>query len=330
MKLGTSKNKTISKVITYVSHVNWKHIALFFIFLVISFAYWMSLFIEKNVKHKYTLPVKYTNVPEDIAFDTPLTDTFTINIESKGSSILNNSLFNRKPVIEVNVSQYINEQITEIQGEELKKLFREKLLLEPDEIRGYYPISIPLKTSKLEQKEVSVAFDGEISTAQNNLIVDILKIEPHKIIVYGTANQLKNLNLIQTEHTVIENLKTSSDFEIKLRKDTDGIKYDRSTVTVHVPILTYTERKVEIPIVAKNIPVGRDVKFFPSQVTVSFSVTLDDYKKISPEDFSIELDYVEFYDNENARVDLQLTDSASSARNIKISPSTVEFLIEKR
>lgn len=328
--MGTSKNRKLSLIIEYVSHINWKHVGLFLLFLIISFAYWMSLFIEKDVKHKYTLPVKYTNIPEDVAFDTPLTDTFTINVESKGSNIINNTLFNRHPFIEIDVSTYSNEKVTEIQGEELKRIFRDKLALEQDEIKGYYPVSIPLKTSKLQQKEISVIFDGEVSTAQNNLVVDIVEITPHRITAYGTQSQLENLKHAETEFTIIEGLKATSDFKVKLKTNADGIKYNREYVDLYIPVLVYTERSFEIPITAKEIPAGRDVKFFPSQVVVSFSVTLDDYKKISADDFSIELSYPQFYENKNARVNIALTDSALSARNIKVSPSTVEFLIEKR
>lgn len=330
MKLSTSKNSYISKIISYISHINWKHVALFLVFLIIAFAYWMSLFIEKDVKHKYILPVKYINIPEDVAFDTRLTDTFTINVESKGSNIINNTLFNRNPYIEIDVEQYQSERVTEIQGEELKRMFREKLELEPDQIKGYYPISIPLKMSKLQKKEVGVTFDGEITTAQNNLVVDAVEVIPHRITVYGTESQLSTITSVETEYTVIDGIKSSSEFQVKLKKNNDGIKYDREQITLNVPVLVYTERSIEVPINATNIPQGRDVKFFPSQVMVSFSVTLDDYKKISPEDFVINVNYNDFYNNDNARVEITLEDYPTSARNIKISPSVVEFLIEKR
>lgn len=72
------------------------------------------------------------------------------------------------------------------------------------------------------------------------------------------------------------------------------------------------------------------MKFFPSQVEVSFSVTLDEYRKIAPEDFEVELDYLEFYKNGNGRVDLKLSKVPSTVRNVKLSPSSVEFLFESR
>lgn len=329
MHLGISKNEYIRKGIGYISRINWRHVSLFLVFLIISFAYWMLLFIDKDVKHKYFIPVKYTNIPPDIAFDTPLTDSFSVNIETKGVNILKN-VFSQKPVIDIDVEKYHNEGISEIQGEELKRIFRNKLEIDLDEIKSYYPISIPLKASKLQQKEIDVIFNGEISTAQNNLIAEPMIITPDKVIAYGSAKQLENLKEVHTEYAKLDDIKQSSTFALELEVPQSGVKLEPNTVEVNIPILVYTERTVELLINATNIPEDRDVKFFPSQANVSFSVTLDEYKKIKPEDFLIELNYNDFYKNDNAKVELSLSNSPSSVMNIKISPASVDFLIEKR
>ena len=329
MRLGTSKKKYITNAIDYISKTNWKHVSLFLLFLVISFAYWMLLFTEKDVRHIYRIPVVYTNKPIDIAFDTPLTDTFTINIESKGANIIRESFAN-KPIINIDVQKYYDESINEIQGEELRAIFKDKLNVDASEIKSYYPVSIPLKMSKLQQKEVDVIFEGEITTAQNNLVTEPIKINPEKVTVLGSAAQLEKITAIHTEYTEIKNLKKTTTVAVSLIPTNDEIKLDPTNVEIEVPILVYTERMVEIPIHVVGIPEGRDIKLFPSQASVSFSVTLDDYKRISTDDFEIELNYNDFYNNENARVNLELTNSPSSIRNIHITPTTVEFLIEKR
>lgn len=329
MNLGTSKKKYLSKTIDYISKTNWKHVSLFLVFLIISFTYWMLLFTEKDVRHAFQLPVIYTNKPLDVAFDTPLTDTFTINVESKGANIIK-STFSNKPSIIIDVQKYYDENITEIQGEELKAMFKEKLNIDVSEIKSYYPVSIPLKISKLQQKEVDIIFDGEITTAQNNLVAEPFVITPSKVTVYGSARQLENISYVSTEFTEIKEISKTSTFNVALVNSNDEITLDPTSVEIEVPILVYTERTVEVPINVTNIPDGRDIKLFPSQATISFSVTLEDYKRISPEDFVIELNYRDFYDNKNARVNLEVTSNPSSARNINISPNTVEFLIEKR
>jgi hypothetical protein len=109
-----------------------------------------------------------------------------------------------------------------------------------------------------------------------------------------------------------------------------GVKFIPDEVELYIPVLEYTERKFEVPVTARNVPDNIDVKFFPSQTEVSFSVTLEEYKKIAPEDFEVELDYKKFFKNEDGRVNLELSASPSPIRNVKLSPSSVEFLLESR
>jgi len=59
-------------------------------------------------------------------------------------------------------------------------------------------------------------------------------------------------------------------------------------------------------------------------------VTLEEYQKITPEDFEIKLDYRVFNANEDGRVELELTKSPATVNNVRISPSSVEFLFENK
>jgi len=108
------------------------------------------------------------------------------------------------------------------------------------------------------------------------------------------------------------------------------VKFVPSEVEIYIPIKEFTEGTFEIPITATHLPENLDVKFFPSRVKVSFSVTLEEYKNITPEDFEIELDYRDFYQNEDGRVELTITKSPATVNNIRISPSSVEFLFESK
>ena len=116
---------------------------------------------------------------------------------------------------------------------------------------------------------------------------------------------------------------------IKINK-VEGVKFIPSQVDIYIPIEEYTERTFEIPITAIHVPSKLDVKFFPSRANVTFSVTLEEYKKIAAEDFAIELDYRKFHTNEDGRVTLELTKIPSTIINPRISPASVEFLFESK
>ena len=326
MALAAVTNNVISKIKTYFSNMNWRNTLLYFLFLILAAIFWMMLFFQRDIEATYKIPVKYLNVPDDVVFDTTLPKEIEIRVGDKGSEIFR-YVFKQKDSIEIDVHKYQSERINNLQGTELMQLIRQKLF-KSSTLTAYYPANISLNVSKLQQKKLKVVFDGEITTGRNNLVPDVYTIEPLTVTAYGSEAQLSELENAVTEFSQFNNLKATSQFQIKI-KSVEGVKFVPDVADIYIPILEYTERKFEIPVTVRNVPKGIDVKFFPSFTDVSFSVTLDDYRKISQEDFKIELDYRKFHNNENGRVELELTEQPESVRNSRLSTTSVEFLLEK-
>ena len=320
-------SKWMPKLNVDFSTIPWKNVLAFLFFLVLAFIFWLMLFFRQNVESTYKIPLKYTNIPEDVVFDNPLPAYIEVRLSDKGSQVFMYDLRRRDSLI-INVGENQSNKVNIIQGNQFYQLINSRLA-PSTKILGYYPPSIPLSTSKLEKKELKVSFDGEIATSRANLVADSATFIPETIIAYGSEKSLSKLQKAITEYTVFNNLKATSQLKIKI-KPIEGIKFVPSEVEIYIPISEFTERIFEVPITCRNLPAGMDAKFFPSRVNISFSTTLEEYKKIAPEDFEIKLDYNKFKSNENGRVDLELTAKPSSARNVRISPPSVEFLFENR
>lgn len=320
-------DKWMPKIQAVFSAIPWKNLLAFLFFLVVAFIFWLMLFFRQNVESTYKIPLKYTNIPEDVVFDNPLPQYIEVRLSDKGSEIFLYDLV-RRDSLEINVEENQTNKINVIQGNQFYQLINSRLS-PSTKILGYYPPSISLATSKLEKKELLVKFDGEIATSRANLVADSATFIPERVIAYGSAKALAKLEKALTEYTVFNNLKATSQLKIKL-KTIDGIKFVPSEAEIYIPVKEFTERTFEVSITCQNLPPGMDAKFFPSRVNVAFSTTLEEYKKIAPEDFEIKLDYNKFKSNENGRVDLELTATPPAVRNVRISPSSVEFLFENR
>jgi hypothetical protein len=327
MDLASIKDRWIEKIRDFFSRLNWKNIFLFVLFLILSFIFWLMLFFQRDIEATYKIPLKYTHIPDDEVFDVALPDDIEIRVADKGSEIFRYT-FTLKDSIEIDIARYKEERIKNLQGSELMQLIREKLS-QSTNLKAYYPVNISLATSKLQKKELKVVFDGVITTSRSNLVADSVTFLPATVTAYGSQNQLSEIQSAVTEYTLINNLKATSQLRVKLMP-VNGVKFVPGEVDIYIPVMEYTERTFEVPVTARNVPSNIDVKFFPSQVEVSFSVTLDEYRKIAPEDFEVELDYLEFYKNAHGRVDLKLSKVPSTVRNVKLSPSSVEFLFESR
>lgn len=325
MDFGEKIQSWKPKMRAFFSTFPWKNLFTFLFFVLMAFIFWLMLFSRReNVEGTYRLPLKYTNVPEDVVFDEPLPKYIETRIVDNGAAIFKYDL-KKIDSLEINVADYKKKNINSIQGNELRYLITNQF--PKATLISYYPAIVPLATSKLEKKELQVAFDGEITTNAANLIIDSTTFIPEKVTAYSSKQKLAQLKNAITEYTLFENLKSTSQLKIKI-KPVEGVKFIPNEVEMYIPIKEYTEKSFDVPITGSNLPQGLDVKFFPSQAKVSFSVTLDEYKKIAPEDFEIRLNYNKFKSNADGRVELELTKSPKSIINPRIAPSSVEFLFE--
>ncbi len=326
MDLKAVFREWMPKVKDYFSTFPWKNMFSFTFFSIMAFIFWLMLFFQKeNVEGTYRFALKYTNIPEDVVFNSPLPQYIDISISDNGSEIFKKDIA-KKDSLEIDVSEIIDGGTSILQGEQFRQLLSTKFATST-RIRGYYPMTISLATSKLESKELKVTFDGEITTSRANLVADSIVFIPSSVMAYGSKESLREISSAITEYTIFKNINATSQLPITINP-VEGVKFSPSKVEIYIPVVEYTEQSFEVPITAKHLPRNLDVKFFPSRATVSFSVTLEKYREIVPEDFSIELDYRTFHVNKNGRVDLQLTKKPSSVVDPKISPSTVEFLFE--
>ena len=316
------------KVRDYFSTFPWKNMFAFLFFLLMAFIFWLMLFFQKeNVEGTYRFALKYTNIPEDVVFNNPLPQFIDISISDNGSEIFKLDI-TKKDSLEIDVSKTTNGGTSILQGEEFRQLLSSQFATST-RIRGYYPMTVSLATSKLESKELKVTFDGEITTSRANLMADSIIFIPASVMAYGSKESLSNLNTAITEYTIFKNINATSQLPVAIYP-VEGVKFSPTEVDIYIPVVEYTEQSFEIPIKATHLPRNLDVKFFPSRATISFSVTLDDYREITPEDFAIELDYRTFRENENGRVELIITKKPGSIVDPKISPTNVEFLFEDR
>ncbi len=316
------------KAVVFFSTFQWKNTLFFLFFLVLAFIFWLMLFFQKeNVEGTYRIPLKYTDIPEDVVFNNPLPEYIEVTVADKGSEIFQLDI-SRRDSLEINVTTLTEGGSTVLQGDQYRQLILSRLS-SSSTIRGYFPMNISLATSKLESKKLTVVFDGEITTSRANLVADSAAFIPETVTAYGSRQSLDQLENAVTEYTLFKNLKATSQLPVNINP-VEGVKFSPSQVEIFIPIEEYTERVFEVPIVATHMPKNMDVKFFPSRATVTFSVTLEEYKKIVPEDFEITLDYRQFHNNEDGRVSLELTGSPSTIVNPRISPTSVEFLFESK
>ena len=318
----------LDKFLTFFLKIKWGKVIPFFLFLILAFIFWLLIFFQNKEEGNYRIPIKYINIPEEEVFVNSMPQYIDLRIRDLGSGLFNYYFFKQKDSLVIDVEKTQQDNNEKLQVNQLTQLIRTKLSANT-ELIGYSPAIISLETAKLQSKTVPVIFDGEMRTSGGHLVIDSVSIIPSEVKIYGTGEQLRNVTQVNTEYTVFENLKATSQLKANL-KAPDGMTLNPEEVELYIPIQEFTERQFEISITVFNQPADIDVKFFPSKVNVSFSVTLDDYKKIAQEDFNIKINYNDLKNLTVDQVELNLTKFPPTIKNPHISPSVVEFLFERK
>ena len=98
---------------------------------------------------------------------------------------------------------------------------------------------------------------------------------------------------------------------------------------VTIPAEMCTEKEVIVPISFENVPKGINIKTFPSDVKVRFSVSLSHYNSVTEETFKVIFNYDDLRLNDNQTTNtLQLDYTSGYIFNIRLNPSEVEYVIE--
>lgn len=321
--LGKSKER----VSDFSTNTPWRKIFTYLFFFVLAFIFWLMLFFRRDVEGTYKIPIKYTNIPEDVVFNEPLPEFIEVRIADKGLELFKMDIRRRDSLL-IDIRTAKAEYDNILQGNQYIQVLRSRLA-PSTQLRGYSPASISLVTSKLQSKELSVEFDGELATNRSNLMVDTMEFIPQTVKAYGSKASLDTLSKALTDYSILNNLRSTSQVKVPL-KEIEGVKFVPDEVELYVTVLEYTERSFDVPIQSRHVPNDIDVKFFPSKVKVSFSATLEDYKKITEDDFSIQIDYNALRQSSDGKVEIVLTSQPSSIVNVRLVPSSVEFLIENR
>ena len=97
---------------------------------------------------------------------------------------------------------------------------------------------------------------------------------------------------------------------------------------VNIPVERFTEKELKIPVEVRNKPKDVNIKLFPSEVKISFLVGLSEFESITSANFSAYVDYDTIINSHSEELDVKIDTKPSYIQMLRISPATVEYLIE--
>lgn len=315
------------KIKAFLHGEKWKEALVFFFFALLAVGFWFLQSLQQEYEIEINIPVKYKNIPADIAFSNTIPEVITAKVKDKGSVLLNYTIGRSFLPIEASMKNSQEKNGTlhiskkQIENDIQKQLISTTSLLE------FEPQQISIPFNQRVRKEVPVSFDGDVHNEPGFLLSGDIQITPSSVTAYATKAILDSLTLAKTTFIQVNKGTKTLTKTVQLQK-VNGVNFDPDVVTVTIPIEEFTEKTLDIPVTCSSIPPRYAVRMFPATVKVTCSVPLSRFKDLSEEMFEIVIPFGDMEQNVSGALPITLTKKPDWVHNTTLLPDKVEFILE--
>jgi hypothetical protein len=327
------KNKLsdISKYIKLEKIKNDKQIVAFLVCLLIATVLWFLNALSKDYTATVSYPVKYVNPPSHRFLSNTPPDKFDLKVEAHGFTLLRHKLsLSFSPII-LNLSAVTrnvesNSGSYTIRTEDLIRRIADQVSKEItiSEIR---PEFITLVLDSLITKKVPVKLNIKTEFKPQFYLKEPLSASPDSVKITGPATILDTIWSLKTEQKTFERLDAQIERPVDLLHP-GKTNISPEKVIIKVPVERFTEKELKIPVEVRNKPKNVNIKLFPSEVKIFFLVGLSEFESITTADFKAYVDYETIILNNSEELEVKIDTKPTYIQMQRISPGTVEYLIE--
>lgn len=330
-RLETNNNgiKSVQiKIKAFLHRQSWKEALIFFLFLLLALGFWILQSMNEEYETEMSIPVRFKDIPADVAFTQPPPEQITISIKDKGNVLLNYSLTRIFSPLDVVYKNALNNNGLLVVPKQEIESHIQKQLLSSTVLNSYTPNRIEIQTSKKKQKQVPIVFNGVVTYNDGYGLAGKITLSPSAINIYSTQNILDSISEIRTNYFEIKNAKKSISRTLTL-ESVSGVTFDQQTVSISIPIEEFTEKTLDIPVVCTGIPHNFIVRTFPPSIKVNANIPLSKYKELTEDDFSIRVKYEDLEQHLSGSFPIELERSPDWIHAYGLVPDKIEFIIEQ-
>ena len=300
---------------------------MFLFFLLISFVIWYLTTMDNVYEMKYTLKLELKNLPETMIVTEPLPKEMEVVLKDKGDKLVEYKARGRYKSIQIDYGQYPSTAgRTAIYGSELNKLLSTGLA-SSTEIISTSLDTLQYYVAEARGVKLPLRMQGKI-VANRQYVIDRVSINPDSVTVYAAKQITDTMTAVYTPYVKLVELTDSVQQTLVLGGKERGIRYVPSEAQLNVSVSPYVTKSVQVPIVGYMFPYGHQLKTFPSKATVTFRVSLEDFRKVTEEDFRIQVHYAQIRDNASGKVELRLANMPDNITDVTIEPTEADYLVE--
>ena len=305
-----------------------KQFLIFLFFLFLSAIFWLMTTLNETYESDIKIPVRVTNIPQNVVLTSADTDTIRATIRDKGWMMMQYLYGNRIGTLSIPFKNYDRGKGSgAITSSDLKRLLEQRLELssivvavKPDKLEFFY--------NNGQRKRVPVRWKGRVIPDQLYFITKS-EYNPDSVDVYASKDKLDSIRFIFTEPLNYVSFRDTLVVDCRLTHHNDvKVVPERIRVTFFTDVLT--EESIDgVPIQCINVPPGKVLRTFPQKTKVHFVAGASQIRQLRAEDFTVIADYREISQNPSERCNIYLRRVPQGISRATLDIKQVDYLIEE-
>lgn len=301
---------------------------IFLFFFVIASGFWLLQTLNDEYDKEFKVPLTLINLPDDVVLTNDQVEYLDIKAKDKGTILLNYAIGGEFSPISIDYHELAKRSKTQVKLptsvllKQLQSKFNastELTLIQPDSLEFIF--------AKAVGKKVPVRLQATIESNPQYMITDTI-ITPDSVTIYAPLELLDKIQVAKTEEVSFKDITDSTSISLPF-EFIKGVKYVPNEVLISLPTDILTEKTIKVPIRGINFPTDKELRTFPSQIEVTFQVGTRSFNNYTAKDFSIEIDYNELINRQEDTYPVNVIQSPSKIRKMRVWPRVVDFLIEQ-
>ena len=296
----------------------------FLFFLLFSFVLWFIAKFSKEYTEIISLEIVFENIPATIipSIQNPPKVEFTL--KASGFQFLYYQYLDNRLKIDVQDANFESGRASLPIAAQFQDL--QEQLLGDTQIINYFPANVEFDYQEQSVKRLALV-SPDFKMALGYAITSI-QFEPDSLDMIGPKDKMKDIKTIQPNYESLEPIKASFESQLNVSSDDPLISLSEKTISIKVEVDRFSEAKYQLPIEMINAPSGAVFKFFPSQVSLTFSAPLNTLRNIKSDDFKIGADYNQLSED-NKSILIKVLSSPAGTTNLRLEPNEVQYLMRQ-
>lgn len=319
----------VKRIRNFLQSPQSREFLLFLSFVFIASAFWLLQTLNEEYETEISIPLRIKNVPENVVFTSDIPQKIDLKLEDKGTVLVKYMLSQGLMPITLDFDEYRpkGNHIRLLTSELEKKILSQFVV--STRVKDITPDTIEIIYTQGQGKKVPIRVKGNAIPKRQYYITgqDIL---PDSAMVYAPKNILNSIEAAYTQEADLTDIADTTTFTLPITP-IKGAKFipEKTTVRFYADILT--EKTVSVPIKGVHFPEEKQLKTFPAKVNITFQVGMQHFKEITADDFTVGVSYKNLQNDPTSdHCQLQLMEAPSHVSHIRLSPTSVEYLIEQK